>query len=335
MIVASRTKSVELDAYERASRQLNLAVRFLGFWIALVSLFFLFQALDYRGIIARLAELQFLHFDRYWPTLTFVAVTALFSSPLILACWLLRVRQRHSEQFGPARIDDGRIVRGRLARVQGLFAGISAGSLLAAIIVLVMRLQLPSDEGSPRSILLGSPDAIAPVEGRAVITGSVDLSETSQFNESVLLVKRTLYFAPVRPTGADPKEPLRYFVEVRRNDLRPGYHEIDFPERDRLVHVWRFELPEQVFTPYMQGVLRRRALPGEIANMYRYTGYLVDSDNYVLFSSGDRLNWRYYVLAAQFALSALIAGIVAAIFGWRKRAVTRRLREEAAAAATA
>ena len=327
--MATRRAAVEPDAYERASRQLNLAVQLLGFWIAITSLFFLLQALNYRGIVGQLAEWQFLHFDRYWPTLTFVAVTALFSAPLILAVWLLRVRQRRTEAFGPARIDDGRIIKGHLARLQGLFSGIAVGSLLAAIIILVMRLQLPSDEGMPRSIVLGSPDAIAPVEGRAVITGAVNVDEVSQFNENLLLVKRTLYFAPVR-SGTDPKEPLRYFVEVRRDDVKGPYNPIKFNrKREEEIHFWRFRVPGIEFTPYMQGVLRRHALPGEIANLYRYAGYVVDEDNYVLFSSEAKLSWRYYVLAAEFGLSAIVSAIAAFIFSRRKRRVSRRMKEEA------
>ncbi|MBN8818046.1 MAG: hypothetical protein J0I80_04920 [Sphingomonas sp.] len=319
--------AVDKDAYDRVSRQLNIAVRLLGFWIALVSLYFLFQALDYRGLIGWLAELQFLHFDRYWPTLTFVAMTGLFSLPLVALVWLLRMRQRHSETFGPARVDDARIIRGRLARLQGFFAGVSAGSLVAAIIVLILRMQLPVDSGSPRSIVLGSPDAIAPVEGRAVITGSVDLDETSQFNENLLLVKRTLYFAPVRAPG--DRGPLRYFVEVKREDVKGPYNQIHFPkDKERLVHVWRFRVPGIQFTPYMQGVLRRRALPGEIVNLYRYAGYKVDDDNYVLFSAPEKLSWRYYVLAGEFALSTIIAGIAAFLFGWRKRAVDKRIERD-------
>ena len=320
--------AVERDAYDRVSRQLTFAVQLLGFWIVLVSLYFLFQALDYRGLIARLAEWQFMHFDRYWPTLTFVAVTSLLCAPLVMLIWLMRVRQRRDETLGPARIDDGRIVRGRLARLQGFFTGIAVGSVLAAVIVLIMRLQLPVDSGTPRSIVLGSPDAIAPVEGRAVITGAVDLRETSQFNENLLLVKRTLYFAPVR-TGPGDRGPLRYFVEVKRTDVRDGYNRIHFPEKDDLVHVWRFRVPGIEFTPYMNGVLRRRALPGEIANLYRYAGYRVDKDNYVLFSSLDKLTWRYYVLAAEFAISAVLSGIAAFIFARRKRAVAQRPKDEA------
>lgn len=320
--------AVERDAYERVSRQLNLAVRLLGVWVVLVGLFFLFQALDYRGIIAQLAEWQFLHFDRYWPTLTFVAMTSLLCAPLLVAIWLLRVRQRRDESFGPARVDDGRIVRGRLERLQGFFTGVAAGSVIAAVIVLILRLQLPTDEGSPRSIVMGSPDAIAPVEGRAVLTGTVDLRETAQFNENLLLVKRTLYFAPLR-NGPGDTSPLRYFVEVRRTDVQGHYDKIDFPEGEDLVHAWRFRVPGIEFTPYMNGMLRRRALPGEIANLYRYVGYRVDRDNYVLFSSLDRLTWRYYVLAGEFGFSAILSGIAAFIFHRRKRSVTERLKDEA------
>ncbi|MCW2381610.1 hypothetical protein [Sphingobium sp. B2D3C] len=332
--VKKRHPTAGQDAYDRVSKQLNLAVRLLGFWIALVSLFFLFQALDYRGLIARLAEWQFLHFDRYWPTLTFVAVTALFSAPLIAAVWLLRTRQRRTESFGPARQDDLRIVKGRLARLQGFFAGVCVGSLLAAVIVLILRLQLPSDEGTPRSIVVGSPDAIAPVEGRAVITGSIDLRETAQFNEDLLLVKRSLYFAPVR-SGPDDRSPLRYFVEVRRNDVPEGYHPITFPKDEDLVRVWRFRLSHLVFTPYLDGVLRREALPGEIVNLYRHAGYDVEDDNFVLFSGLDKLTWRYNVLAAEFGISALISGLAAFIFGRRRRQVKQRMEDEIEASRTA
>ncbi|MBT2185359.1 hypothetical protein [Sphingobium nicotianae] len=314
------------------SRQLNFAVRVLGFWVAVVSLFFLFQSVEYRGIVAQLAEWQYLEFKRYWPALTFVALTTLFSAPLIIAVWLLRVRQRRDEGLGPARVDDGRIIRSRLGRLQGFFMGMCAGSLLAVVIILILRLQLPSDQGTPRSIVLGSPDAIAPVEGRAVLTGTVDLSETAQYNEDLFLVKRTLYFAPIREATPGPdtakNEPLRYFVEVRRNDVK-GYDAIKFPDQKKLVRVWRFRVPEGAFTPYLQGVLRRRALPGEMMSLYRYAGYDVDSDTYVLFSSPEKLSWHYYVLAGEFGLSALISGIAAIIFGRRKRAVTRRLQEEA------
>jgi hypothetical protein len=325
--VTKRHPTAEQDAYDKASRQLNHAVRFLGFWVAIVCLFFLFQALDYRGLIARLAEWQFLRFDRYWPTLTFVAVVSLFSTPLILAVWLLRARQRRTESFGPARHDDLRIVKGRLARLQGFFAGVSAGSLVAAVIVIIMQLQLPSDEGMPRSVIVGSPDAIAPVEGRTIITGNVDLRETAQFNENLLLVKRSLYFAPVRES-ADDKSPLRYFVEVRRNDVKEGYHPIEFPKDEELVRVWRFRLSHLVFTPYLDGMLRRQALPGEIVNLYRHAGYEVDDDNYVLFSDLQKLSWRYNVLAVEFMISAIISAIAAVIFSRRRRTVSKRLEEE-------
>jgi hypothetical protein len=306
-----------MSPYERVNRQLSMGMWALGVWLALVSLFFLKQTIDYVGLIARLAEWQFLFFDRYWPTLTFLALTLLCSSPLILALWLIRARQRRDEKLGPARIDDGRILSGRLMRLQSFFMGIAVGSVTAAILSLFLMLQLPSDEGAPRSIVLGSPDAMAPGEGPAILTGSVDVSETAQFNENLILVKRTLYFAPIR-SGPDDKSPLRYFVEVRRNDVRGDYNKINFPKGRDLVRLWRYEVPGLSFTPYQSGVLRRRGLPGEIANGYRYAGYQVDPDNYVLFRSKERLTWRYLVIAAEFLLTAIIAGVMTGIM-WRRR----------------
>ena len=301
-------------------------MRIVGVWIGIVCLFFLWQTLTYQGLIARVAEWQFIIFDRYWPTLTFVAVSALFSSPLIAMLWILRMRQRRDESLSPANVDDERHLLGRLSRLYGLFLGIALGSLAAALICLVLRWQLPTDQGTPRSIVIGSPDALGPVEGPAVITGYVDLGETAQFNENLLLVKRTLYFAPVR-AAKDDRSPIRYFVQVRRNDRKTDYDPITFPDKPERVKVWRFRLDHLDFTPYTNGVLRHNGLPGEIGRLYRYAGHDLASDNYVLFSARATIGWSYYVLAAEFALSALISGAVAMMAYRRRRKVSHDVRK--------
>jgi len=315
------------DAYDRVNRQLNLGMRLLGLWLALVSLFFLREALDYRGLVARLAEWQFLHFDRYWPTLTFTLLTLICALPLIVPLWIVRARQRRDERYGPARIDDRRILMGRAARLQNFFGGIAAGSVIAAAMSLVMMMQLPSDRKPAESIVIGSLDAVAPEPGPAVLTGWVNLAETAQFNENLLLVKRTLYFAPIR-SGPRDKSPLRYFVEVERTDIKDGYHGIRFPEGDNKVHAWRYRIKDIGFTPLLHGVLRRGALPGEIANLYRYVGHKVDKDNYVLFRSNQPIAWRFKVIAGEFTLAALIAALVAIWFARQRRRIARDLRDE-------
>ena len=256
---SSKESANAMSPYERVNRQLSMGMWALGVWLALVSLFFLKQTVDYVGLIARLAEWQFLLFDRYWPTLTFLALTLICSSPLILALWVIRQRQRRDEKLGPARIDDSRILAGRLMRLQSFFMGVAVGSLTAMVLSLFLMLQLPSDDGAPRSIVIGSPDAIAPADGPAILTGSVDVAETAQFNENVFFVKRTLYFAPIR-SGPDDKSPLRYFVEVRRNDVQGNFNKIEFPKGRDMVRLWRYDVPGLSFTPYQSGVLRRREL---------------------------------------------------------------------------
>lgn len=320
----SRDGAASLIAYRRVSRQLTIATTALGVWITIVSLFFLLESLDYRGIVRRLAEWEFLHFDRYWPTLTFVAMAALFASPLLLLVWLLRVRQRHDERNGPARFDDRHILLNRLARLRGLFGGIAVGSLLAALIAFIMGLQQPGNGPVVRSVVVGSNDAVAPPDGRTVLTGDVDLGQVAQFNENLLLFKRTLYFAPILP-GPGAKGPLRYFVEVKRNDVKGDYNQINFPkDKKKLVRVWRFHVPGISFTPYTQGVLRHNALPGEIVNLYRYAGFDVAKDDYVLFRARERLTWRDNVVAIQFALSAILSALATLVFTRRQRALKRQ-----------
>lgn len=323
---SSEKSATQMSPYDRVNRQLSTGMWVLGVWLALVGLFFLKQTVDYSGLIARLAEWQFLLFDRYWPTLTFLTLTLFCSSPLIISLWLIRARQRRDEKLGPARVDDGRILIGRLTRLQSFFMGIAIGSVVAALISLFLMLRLPSDAGAPRSIVVGSPDAMAPADGPATLTGLVDLSQTAQFNENILLVKRTLYFAPVR-SGPDDKSPLRYFVEVRRNDVK-GYNRIRFPKERDLVRLWRYDVPGLSFTPYQNGMLVRRALPGEILNGFRYAGFQVESDNYVLFRSKDRLSWRYQVIAGEFLLAAFLAGIMAWVMRRRRRRLQAMARQE-------
>ncbi|GEM_PF-1085087 len=319
-----------LAAYGKVNRQLGWGVALLGLWLVLVGYYFLRQALDYRGIVAMLAEYQFLHFDRYWPTFTFLTLTVLCTTPLVALLWIVRQRQKRSEKLAAARIDDHRIMLGRLNRLQNFFAGIGAGCLICVGVILFQTLDLPPDDLTPRSIVIGSPDAIAPADGRAVLTGAVDIGETAQFNENLLLVKRTLYFAPIR-SGPDDKAPLRYFVEVRRDDKTGRFHPIMFPEGDDLVYAWRFRVRDLAFTPYLDGMLRRHALPGEIIRLYRHAGYEVAPDTYVLFRSNEPIRWRHQMLAGEFLIVAVLAGLLALFFRRRRRVVRRLVRQEAEA----
>lgn len=322
-----------IDAYERVNRQLAMGLRLLGLWLALVGYYFLRQALCYSGFIADLAEYQFLHFDRYWPTFTFLALTTLCTAPFFIILWAIRARQKRSERYGPARVDDQRIMLGRVGRLQNFFAGMSLGCVICVGIIAFQIFTLPSDAYEPRSIVIGSPDALGPADGRAVLTGAVDIGETAQFNEDLILVKRTFYFAPIR-SGPQDKSPLKYFVQVRRDDVRGKgrFNPIVFPEGDDKVRAWRFRVRNIAFTPYVNGVLQRGALPGEIANLYRYAGYDVDRDNYVLFSSNEPIRWRLQMLAGEFLIAAILTALVALLFNRRRRKIHRIVRDQAEAA---
>ncbi len=132
---------------------------------------------------------------------------------------------------------------GRISRLQNFFAGVALGALICVGIIAFQMLTLPRDDYGPRSIVIGSPDALGPADGRAVLTGSVDVGETAQFNEDLILVKRTFYFAPIR-SGPTDKSPLKYFVQVRRDDARGKgrFNPIVFPQGDDKVRAWRFRV---------------------------------------------------------------------------------------------
>lgn len=301
-------------------------MRILGVWIAVVSVFFIWQAIEYRGLVRRLAEAQFYEYEKYWPTLTVVALATLFSLPAIVIVWLQHRSAAKKAKDASADAIAAQRLLGTAGRLTWLFGVIALGSAGAAIVSLGLLLQVPSDREPAQSVVVGSPDSDRPADGLSTLTGSIDVLETAQFNEDLLLVKRTLYFAPVRAAAGD-NAPLRYFVEVRRNDLSGDFHPIDFPEDPDNAWVWRYRVPNLSLSPYTTGVLRHNALPGEIVNLYRHAGYQVADDNYVLLRSKARIQWRYFMLAAEFALSALIAAAMAALLRAREHRIAGKLRE--------
>ncbi|MBO9714526.1 hypothetical protein [Sphingomonas sp.] len=250
-------------------------------WLAVSIGYFLWHTIRYTGIMGQLGEREFMQISIYYPTLTYMILVLLSLLPLlllILAIRLIFYRKRIA-------LAGERIVASN-ARLAALFSALSLFGLVGAVVTLGMMFQHPTD-GPTHTIDVGK--NATPVEGPAVITGVIDYARAARLKDEILVAHREIYIAPIVARGGQ-EETLRYFVEVPS----PGTNGAPVPSK-------------------ATGVLAARALPREIAQLYANSGSNVAVNNYMLFSSGDSLRWRYWAVAAQFAIFGLISLLFAVL----------------------
>jgi hypothetical protein len=265
-------------------------------WGALVLAVLVWQTFAYRGIIASLAEWQFRTFDRFFPVVTVVLLTALLTLPfsIILA---LRIRRRSRERLHGG--DDILLRHGSL--VQRFLLVVMAGSAAVAVIVAVLGFASIGVTEREQAISIAAPPP-DDFEGLATLRGDLRLDRIGYYRERFLVTGRDLWVAPVTSRGSNSA--IRYFVQVE--DRRPS------ASRNGV----------------MRGYLRRSALPGGLERLYRYAGYRIDHPTYVLFTTPASARWPFLSAAADMLILTLIAGIFWLIERWRMRRLARALRAE-------
>lgn len=249
-------------------------------WMAVVTLFLLWQATSYRGVMSLVGEWQFNAFGRQYPTFNYVLLVFLLCVP----GYLLFLRRRESGQTGRPQTDTIRSAHALLKVIVGVLAGLG----VVTIGVLIMLLMLPRASGDEQQIDLSRPAIAVPREGPTRITGVILYDRTAGFDEDLVLTRRTFRFAPMIGAGQDPQD-LRFFVQ-----FPPA-----FDERTR------------AGTSTMTGVLRRNGLPGEIDRLFRYAGFRVEEPHYVLFAEPAAMRWPYLMAMVQFAIAALLVLLLA------------------------
>lgn len=260
----------------------------------LISLWLLWQTVNYRGLIALAAEWQFNIFGRYYPTLTFLLLALIIFSPLMIWSAIRRRRARSADDgdFGSSEVARRR--HGALAVLRLLLASAIAAAIVGLIALLSLA-ALPSSSGPVQRVAAGQLGQDLPDEGPTALTGIVVFDRTTAFDEDLWLVRRSVRFAPMVGRDEDGRR-LRFFVELPANERNSN--------------------PPQFMT--RQGVLQRGGLPGEILRLYRYVGYQVDDPYYVLFASRATMHWPHYLVAAESVLVALLILLAAALVRSRR-----------------
>lgn len=289
----------------RARTRRRIVTTLLQLWLIAVLVFFLWEAMTYRGFYAALSEWQFDTLGHAMPILTYVALTLVFALPCI---WLLK---GNGESEGVSARQDRADALDAAIRFRKILSLLAAGLATVAVGTAIYALIIPGMTDKPVPVAVDTARASPPENGATALTGVVMTNRIAKFHHNLLFVRRDVLFAPVVGSpGATG--PLTYFAEL------PGGAASTTGGR----------------TATMTGILRRDGLPGPIERLYRYAGYQVGKPHFVLFASLATIRLAYFVAAAQLGIFGLIA-LAAALFQQRhvrnlRRASTLPSKEETA-----
>lgn len=274
--------------------------RRLWLWAAAITAIFAFlfyQSVNYVGLMYRLAEWQFEHFDRYFPVLSIIAILVILYLLWEAARYILRRGWRkpasdtqHLRRIA-ARHSAARFLRCVAAVAVILFAG-----------TLVQWLQQPSSSGPATPIALASGQRATLTPGPVSVSGLHAIGPIARYSEDFLFVRRTRFLAPVG-RSTSPGTPFNLFVEVRGMD----------PARD--------------VPPTMRGVLRFDAMMPEIRTLYRDADFPVAEQSAIIFANPSSANRPYFVLLAELLLFAILAWIFARHFARTAKALEPSARD--------
>lgn len=267
-------------------------------WFFLISIYFLWEAENYTGFYAFIAEMEFDFLGQYWPIFTYSILMMLFGWPI---AWLLK-DTRSAARNGDLTTDDYEEALRLNQNLRRTLFALAGGLCGAALVVLCWTLTFPK-LGAPAAVVtIGSPQSLNPPLGSISLKGGILYDRTSVFAQNLIFKTRGVRFAPI----IDPQDrvpTIRYFIELRPADLQDG---------------------NMVAEPVSRtGLLRINALPGSVVQLYKYAGFDVSSPHYVLYTDPMTIKWPYYVTAIQLACAAFIC-LVAALF--QHRHVERRYK---------
>lgn len=268
-------------ARKETARRSGLSIRMIAYsgiaWAAIVAAVLIWQAYIYQGMFALIAEWQFRNFDRMFPVATIFLLVFLLALPFILTVvWRLRRRRRRfgEPDVGALLLRDELLAN--LLKYSMVFFAVLA--LVVAVIGLSVR---PLADRSPQRISFANDAAVS--DGRIAGSGQLLTDRIGYYRERFVVTGRDLHVAPLvnGPTSRD----LRYFVEVPQGST------------------------DEASRQQVSGILRIRALPGGLRQLYENAGYDVRQPVYMIFASSRSASWPYFSAAADFGLLALLLGL--------------------------
>lgn len=264
---------------------------------------FFVQAINYKSIFGWLAEWQFAHLGRYFPSLTMILCVAVVAIIAFAALWLLRrLRQgRRTEAETTEAASPFARERG-FQQVSRLFLIASACAALFALGNFFHFIQLPDNKGARQLLDMGSQEAKSVAQGPVTAKSLRIVGPIGHYSDDLIFYRRTTYVAPIAMTvNAEREKRLTAFVELTADE------------------VYRRAFPET-----RDGILRKDGLPPEVAMMYRGAGYGVDGDSPVIFRTVASLERSTVILMLEFLTLSLLTLLI----GLFARSRYRRLKKD-------
>lgn len=264
-------------------------------WIALCGLYFLWEAVNYRGFFGRLAELQIHYFGAYAPLLTFLFLFGLAALPAWLILRILR--RRESEEQSPAEALNLQIGRARKLRAI-LYSFAAATTVVIIGFVVFILFILPSPQGNAQTIAASDVGTVAIKEGPARLVGG-EIGTIVFFGQDWFIGDDRMAFAPYRVAGKDGRL-ARVFIQLEATG--------------------RTRLAGMTQRPAWSGILVEGGLPGTARVLFNSLGVGISDPYYTLYRDEYSLKIRYWLQAIQWTILAAFL----LIFG---RVQTRRIKK--------
>lgn len=271
-------------------------------WAALAAGYFLWEALNYRGLYGRLAELQIGRFGAYAPLLTFLLLFGLAVLPALLVVWISRPSEK-GLAGQPA------IVGLRIAQVRRLRLFIGTLGAICAFVSLAflayMLFALPDDHSKLHTVSISDIGAISVIEGPTRLVGG-ELGTIVYFGHDWYIGDERMAFAPYRSVAS-------------ANGLARVFVELDARDRKALATIQQ--------RPVLSGILVEGGLPGTARALFNSIGVTVSEPHFTLYRDDYSLKIGYWLQAIQWMILAGFLGFLVLLLTWR---IKRLQKAEAA-----
>ena len=267
-------------------------------WLGLAGLYFLWEAMNYRGIYGRLAELQIQYFGAYAPLLTFLFLLGFAALPAWLVLRFLRRREQEGQSISEALTLQ--IKRGK--RLRTILYGFAAATtvVLVGFVAFILFL-LPSPQGNAQTIAASDIRTIAVKEGPARLVGG-ELGTIVFFGQDWFIGDDRMAFAPYRAAGEGRL--VRVFVQLEAKN--------------------KTQLANITQSPAWSGILVEGGLPGTARVLFNSLGFGISEPYYTLYRDEYSMKIRYWLQAIQWTI--LAAFLV--LFGRMQTRRVKKLEEE-------
>lgn len=259
--------------------------RLVSVWTALCAAYFMWEALGYRGLFGRLAELQIAKFGSYAPLLTYLVLVGVAVVPALFVLWFLT--RKTSDDAEPDNNLTDQI--GQAKRIRAVLTVVGATVLTVALGFAVFAAWfLPGQAGALQTIAISDVETGEITEGPARLVGG-ELGTIVYFGQDWFIGEERMAFAPYRLAGGG-------------NGLARVFVELDAQSPEKLK-----ELGQR---PAWSGIIVEGALPGTARALFNQIGVGVEAQHYTLYRTEYDLKIRYWLQAIQWAMLAVFIGLL-------------------------